>query len=174
MNYALEQKLWIAGQTSQAYEQEIWSNIVESLLDDLENFIGQSFDKDEQITLYIKNSYSPSFVIWIWRNEEEISNSNAVLSEDNYEKEQLISTVWSGVMAGSIVGSNENGLIKEIFSVRLTLFLFDPISKDRVYLETGESIMEFAYKKSFDGCGSWVNLGWEKDIYGEWKDIEYE
>ncbi len=171
MNYALEQKLWLAGQTPQADEQEIWSNIVESLLNDLKNFIGQSFDQDEEINLDLKDSLSPSFGIWIWRNEEEISNSNTVLIEDNYEQKQLISTAWIGVMAGDMVGNIEGG---DIFSVSLTLFLFDPISKERVCLETGESIMEFAYRKSSDGCGSWINLGWHKDVYGEWEDIEYE
>ena len=173
MNYDLEQKLWIAGQTDQIYEQKTWSNIVDSLLEDFKYFIGQNFERDTEISLNIKNPSSPSFVIWIWNSEEKISNPNSNFVKDSHQKKYLVSKVWSGVMGAGMAGSIESGQLEDLFSVSLTVFIFDPISEKRVYLDTGESTIEFIYRQSSDGSGGWVNLGWKEDVYGEWEDIQY-
>ncbi|AFZ38006.1 hypothetical protein Sta7437_4545 (plasmid) [Stanieria cyanosphaera PCC 7437] len=178
MDYDLEQKLWNAGQTDQIYKKEIWLKIVYSLLSDFQKFIGQSFEKDEEINMDINNPFSPSFGIWIWKDGENLyeGKSNIIDSsiETNNKKFLLPSITWSGVMGGDMIGSKENDKTQEIFSVSLTLFLFDSINKERIRLDTGESIIEFVYKKHSNGHGNWISLGWHKDIYGEWEDIQYE
>lgn len=85
-------------------------------------------------------------------------------------EKSFFSTAWSAVIGGGMVGSeNEN----DIFSVSLTLFLFDITSKRRLYLNTGESVLEFIFEKQSDGHGCWRSLGWLKDGNDEWENIEW-
>ena len=81
------------------------------------------------------------------------------------------STIWSAVIGGNIVGT-ENG--ENVFGVSITLFLFDANNKKRLCLITGESTLEFVFEKGSDGHGYWKYLGWIKDEWGEWEDVEYE
>ncbi|MFB2976866.1 hypothetical protein [Microseira sp. BLCC-F43] len=75
------------------------------------------------------------------------------------------------MIGGQMVGT-ESG--KDVFHVSLTLFLFDVTSKKRLCLKTGESMLEFVFEKQSDGHGCWRTLGWFKDEWGEWEDVEYE
>ncbi|MGB3467273.1 MAG: hypothetical protein WBA74_18465 [Cyclobacteriaceae bacterium] len=43
MNQELEQKLWNAGQSEEQYTQEIWNEIIQSLLDNFQKFILAEF-----------------------------------------------------------------------------------------------------------------------------------
>ena len=62
MNLELEQKLWEAGKQEQTYRKEIWYEIIDSLLDDFHQFIGQDFHRDPEIQLNIENPNCPSLV----------------------------------------------------------------------------------------------------------------
>ncbi|MEG4840188.1 hypothetical protein [Microcoleus sp. B9-D4] len=157
MNPILEQKLWNAGKNLEAYTQETWQEIIDAILDDFQKFMGQEFHRAPEINLHIKYSHSPSFNRWIWSEEQE--------------NVPLYHTAWSAVIGGEMVGT-ENG--EDIFHVSLTLFLFDMTSKKRLCLKTGESLLEFVFEKQSDSHGYWRSLGWCKDEWGEWEDLDYD
>ena len=73
-------------------------------------------------------------------------------------------------MGGQMIATEQRG--KSIFDTSLTLFMFDANSKKRLSLITGESAIEFIFEKQADGSGCWCILGWFKDVYGEWEEIE--
>jgi hypothetical protein len=155
MNNEIEKKLWNAGQEKNIYTQEIWHEIIDALLEDFHKLIGQDFQRDQKLNLNINNSCDPSFGQWIWAKKLE----NCVLSR-----------AWSAVIGGNMVGT-ENG--NDIFSVSLTLFLFDATTKRRLCLDTGESVIEFVFEKQSKGYGCWRILGWFKDENYEWENIEW-
>ncbi|QYO67758.1 hypothetical protein [Leptolyngbya sp. 7M] len=160
MNSDLEQKLWSIGEQENAYSQENWQTIINELLNDFQTFIGEEFERETEPYLSIKNTKSPSFSQWIWSRSE---------------KQLYLAPNWSAVMGGGMVGSlQENNMVKDIFQVSLTLFLFDPKSGKRLHLSTGESLLEFAFLKQVNGRGQWQALGWRKDEWGEWEDVEYQ
>lgn len=152
MNPEIEKKLWSVAQEKTSYTEEIWNQIVDSLLEDFQTFTGQKFHCQE-LSLY--PNY-PSFNQWIW---------------GKYIKGKFIPTAWSAVIGGSII-ENENG--NDNFFVSLTLFLFDVSSKQRLCLNTGESFVEFVFQKQSDGHGYWQNLGWFQDANYEWENVEWE
>lgn len=178
MNCELEQKLWNAGQTDLIYRRETWQKIIDSLLSDFQKFIGQSFEKDKEADIDINNPFSPSFGIWIWKDDESSCEEESNIIDSSIETDKirfpLSSRIWSGAMSGDMIGNVVGSLTQEVFSVSLTLFLFDPISKERIHVDTGESILEFVYNKDSTGKGKWISLGWQKDVYGEWEHIQYE
>ena len=155
MNPILEQKLWNAGKNIEAYPQEIWQEIIDAILDHFQIFLGQNFYRDPEISLDIKYPNSPSFCRWLWTGETENAPFN---------------TAWSAVIGGDMVGT-ESG--EDIFQVSLTLFLFDVTSKKRLCLQTGESFLEFVFEKQSDSRGYWRTLGWFKDEWGEWDDVQF-
>ncbi len=159
MNIELEHMLWNAGQGKKPYTQEVWHKIIDVLLDEFQELIKQNFQREPKIRLYLEKTHDPSFGRSIWTSNRE---------------ESPISTVWLGVIAGDMVGIEEEGNIKDIFQATLTLFVFDASSKKRLCLTTGESILEFIFEKQSDGHGYWRSLGWCKDEWGEWEDIEWE
>ena len=159
MDLKLEQMLWNAGQQKEAYTQEIWQEIIDVLLDDFQDLIKQDFQRDPKIRLYLEKINYPSFGRSIWTSNREDSP---------------LSTVWFAVIAGDMVGIEEEGNVKNIFQATLTLFLFEASSKKRLCLTTGESIIEFVFEKQSDGRGYWRSLGWCNDEWGEWEDIEWE
>jgi hypothetical protein len=156
MNFDLEQKLWNAVLGSDPYSKDTWYEIIDALLDDFRKFIGQDFERDPEISLNITRRNSPSICQWMWSKKES-----------NFPT----STIWSAVIGGNIVGT-ENG--ENVFGVSITLFLFDANNKKRLCLITGESTLEFVFEKGSDGHGYWKYLGWIKDEWGEWEDVEYE
>ncbi|HEY9853221.1 MAG TPA: hypothetical protein V6D28_27360 [Leptolyngbyaceae cyanobacterium] len=158
MNTDLEQKLWSAGQGEEPYTKETWYEIIDILLDDFQKFIGENFQREPEIYLSIEYPHSPLFSQWIWSEEKKISP---------------LSTVWSAVIGGDMVGTEAGGNVKNIFYVSLTLFLFDATSKKRLSLKTGESVLEFVFEKQANGHGCWRSFGWCKDEWGEWEDVEY-
>lgn len=155
MNPILEQKLWNVGKNSEVYTQESWKEIIDAILDDFQIFLGQNFHRTPEINLELKYPHSPSFNRWIWTGERE---------------DTPLHTAWSAVICGDMVGT-ENG--ENIFHVSLTLFLFDMTSKKRLCLQTGESFLEFVFEKQSDSHGSWRTLGWFKDEWGEWEDVQF-
>lgn len=153
MKSELEKKLWKAGQEKEPYPQEIWYQIIDALLEDFQKFIGQNFQREQEIYLDIN---SPVFGHWMWAKEV---------------KKPFFATTWAAVIGGGMVG-NEKG--NDIFSISLTLFLFDVTSKKRLCLNTGESVLEFIFEKKSDGYGYWRSLGWHKDANYEWENVEWE
>ena len=158
MNTDLEQKLWNAGQGEEPYSKETWYEIIDILLDDFQKFIGEDFQRDHEISLSIENPHSPSFCRWMWTEKR---------------KESPLSTAWTAVIGGGMVGTEAGGNVEDIFSASLTLFLFDATSEKRLCLNTGESLLEFVFEKQTDDHGCWRSFGWCKDEWGEWEDVEY-
>lgn len=156
MNSELEQKLWNVGQGEVRYSPEVWNEIIQALLDDFQEFINQDFQRDPEYSLHLEIPDSPSFTIWIWSETKQ---------------NPFISRVWLAVMGAEIVADRIKG---KVFSVGLTLFLFDAITKKRLHLKTGESFIDFLFQKQTDGKGGWHCLGWLQDEYYEWEEIEYE
>ncbi|WP_298917319.1 hypothetical protein [uncultured Nostoc sp.] len=153
MNLELEQKLWKAGKQEQAYRKEIWYEIIDSLLDDFSQFVGQDFHRDPEIKLNIENPNCPSFGRWIWTDEKG---------------EFPLSVTWSALIGGDIIGTEESG---DTFHVSILLFLFDTTGNNRLRLKTGESFLSFAFEKQSDDNGHWRSLGWCKDEWGEWENL---
>ncbi|MBD2185134.1 hypothetical protein [Aerosakkonema funiforme] len=120
--------------------------------------MGEDFQREPEIYLSIEYPHSPSFSRWMWTGARKISP---------------LSTTWSAVIGGGMVGTEVGGDVQNIFCVSLTLFLFDATSKKRLCLKTGESVLEFVFEKQTDGHGCWRSFGWCKDEWGEWEDVEY-
>ncbi|MBD2299835.1 hypothetical protein H6G80_31615 [Nostoc sp. FACHB-87] len=156
MKLNIEQKLWNLGKENESYTKEDFYEIIDALLDDFQEFMGHNFKRDTEIYLDTKKLHSPSFCRWMWTMETEKSP---------------LSTVWLAVIGGDMVGT-ENG--DNVFHVSLTLFLFDAISKKRLCLTTGESVIEFVFERQSNSRGCWRSFGWCKDEWGEWEDIKYE
>jgi hypothetical protein len=153
MNSDIEIKLWNAGQPEKPYTQEAWHEIIDALLNDFQEFVGQIFQRDPDISLSIENPYNPSFSRWIWSEQKGISP---------------LSVTWSALIGGDMV-ANEEGI--DTFHVSLILFLFDADGDSRLRLKTGEIFLMFAFKKQLDSQGSWYKIGWCKDEYGEWEEL---
>lgn len=153
MKPSIETKLWNAGQSKESYSREIWHEIIDGVVEDFKIFIKQDFQRQPEINLDIN---SPFFGQWLRSNKLENS---------------ILSTAWSAVIGGNMVGSR-NG--NDIFFVSLTLFVFDVTSKKRLCLSTGESFLEFVFEKHLDGHGYWRSLGWLKDENYEWENVEWE
>lgn len=146
MNLELEQKLWNAGIAEEEYSREIWYKIIDALLDDFRDFIGQDFHRDPKIDLVTGNP-CPSFSRWIWTGKEG---------------KFPISVTWSAFISGDIVDG---------FDVGIPLFMFDTTGDKRLQLKTGESYLYFTYRKQSNGRGNWRSLGWFKDEWGQWEDL---
>lgn len=142
MNPNLEIKLWNAGQQETPYTQETWHEIIDALLDDFQDFVGENFHRDPDILLCIENPYNPSFVRWIWTDEKASSP---------------LSITWSASIGGNMVANEEEG--RDTFCVSLVLFLFDADGNNRLRLKTGESFLIFAFKQQLDSQGSWCKIG---------------
>ncbi|MEC4806339.1 MAG: hypothetical protein SAJ12_24575 [Jaaginema sp. PMC 1079.18] len=127
------------------------------IVDDFKQVIQQDFQKSP-VNLNIADSSSPVINQWIW----------------NEQANSLLYPVWIAVMGGEMAGYQENGSVREIFYVSLTLFPFDMNTKKRLCLTTGENVLEFLFERKPDNSGSWRSLGWCMDEYGEWEDIEWE
>ena len=155
MNSDMLQQLWNAGQEEIQYPQEVWSEIIKALIEDFLKYIGRNLHHHSDIHINNEEPHSPSFNVWLWGEESE---------------KTLVSATWIAVMGGQMVATEKRG--KSIFYTSLTLFMFDTNSKKRLSLTTGESIREFVFEKPADGSGCWRNLGWFKDVYGEWEEIE--
>ncbi|MEH1823847.1 MAG: hypothetical protein V7L22_00535 [Nostoc sp.] len=153
MNLELEEKLWKAGKQEQAYRKEIWYEIIDSLLDDFHQFVGQDFHRDPEIQLNIENPNCPSFGRWIWTDEKG---------------EFPLSLTWSALIGGDIIGTEESG---DTFHVSILLFLFDTTGNNRLRLKTGESFLSFAFEKQSNNNGHWRSLGWCQDEWGEWENL---
>ena len=146
MNLELEEKLWNAGKGEKGYSKETWYEIIDALLDDFRDFIGQDFHRDPNILLSIENP-CPSFGRWIWTDKEG---------------RFPISVTWSAFIGGDIV---------ESFDVGITLLMFDTTGERHLQLKTGESYLYFTYKKQSNGRGIWCNLGWFEDEWGQYEDL---
>ena len=131
----------------------------DSLLDDFEVFIGEPFERDADLGLNVEYPQSPSFATWLWSHGDPRS---------------AISIVWPAVMGGQMIDYERDGKTSTVFEVGLTMFLFDANTKKRLCLSTGESILEFVFRKQTDARDRWQTLGWCKDVCGEWEDVEYE
>lgn len=156
MNTDFEQKIWRAGIEKYSYSEKEWKELVKALLDDFQQFIGQSFERTLEAEINLSNPRSPSVGQWIWTQEE---------------KPSPLSIVWTGVIGGDMVGT-ENG--EDFFQVSLTLFLFEATNKKRIRLTTGESFLEFTFERDTESHGYWRSHGWCKDEWGEWEDVAYE
>ncbi|MDJ1185820.1 hypothetical protein [Roseofilum casamattae] len=156
MNPKIARKLWNAGHSDESYSEQMWKDIMESLIDDFKQLIKQDFEYSSA-TIDITNPHSPLINQWMW-------------SED---RSSLLFPVWLAVMGGDMAGCEENGHVKELFGVGVTLFPFDVTTEKRLHLSTGESIFQFIFERQPDDSGSWRSLGWCMDIYGEWEDIEW-
>jgi hypothetical protein len=159
INSELEEQIWKAGHTDKPYSKQQWNNIIKSVLDDFKKSIGRNFQISLDLCLCLENPLSPSLNLWIW-SEEIIDHASP--------------NVWSAVLGGSMIGIEVNGKIEDIFSIGLTMFLFDKDSKNRLYSNNGESILEFIFERNSSGRGEWLALGWRKDEWGEWNDILWE
>ncbi len=153
MNSELEKKLWNAGQSKEKYSLEVWHQIIDELLKDFQTFIGESSQRAPEINLDISE---PFFGQWIWSEKRQKS---------------IFSTKWAAVIGAGMAGNTDGD---DVFSVSLTLFLFDINSKKRLCLNTGESILEFIFEQQLDEYGCWRNLGWFKDANYEWKNVKWE
>lgn len=129
------------------------------MINDFKKLIGDNFGQESEISLNIERPHSPSFCVWLWSKNQE---------------NHFISTAWLAVMGGEVVGYEQEGKIQDDFDVSVTRFLFDETTKKRLRLNTGESIIEFIFKKAANGRGYWHYVGWCQDVYGEWEDLEYE
>jgi hypothetical protein len=161
MHRELEQKLEQAGRTGKAYPKEQWIEIIHALLEEFQETLNLSFQSETEFSIDIDRVNSPSFCVWLWTQDEDAGNP--------------LSTLWlavcGGQMAGQIIGPSEED-IAEVFSVSLTMFAFDKVSKKRLSLKTGESIIEFIYQKQADNQWKWVNLGWYYPETGEWDELD--
>lgn len=146
MNSELEQKLWNTGIEEEEYSEETWYEIIDALLDDFREFIGEDFHRDPKIDLITGNP-CPSFSRWIWTQKEG---------------KFPISVTWSAFISGDIVDG---------FNVGITLFMFDATGEKHLKPKTGESYLYFCYQKQFNDYGSWCNVGWCQDEWGQWEDL---
>ncbi len=184
MNRELEKMFLKAGQSDRAYTKDVWYKIIDSLLDDFQKFIGCTFERsgESDISLDLKYPLSPSFTTWIGKPEKEERETfspsqlwltlvnNNLLKIDN--KNSCSSIKWSGLMYGGMAGMEKDNKIYDVFYAGITIFLFDPVSEKRLYLESGESLLEFLFHPQSNDCAQWVSLGWCKDVYGEWEDVD--
>ncbi len=152
MNPELEQKLWNIGTGEEEYSKETWYEIIDALLDDFREFIGQDFHRDAEIELTTGNP-CPSFSRWIYSDER---------------KNSPLSATFSGLLGGQIVGDEGLG---GSFYVSLILFLFDNTGDKRLQLKTGESYLLFTYIKQSNGRRGWHNAGWCWDEWGQWENL---
>ncbi len=77
-----------------------------------------------------------------------------------------------GVIGGQMAGAEIENKVYERFYASLTLFLFDPITDQRLFLKTGESLVEFIFERQSDSTnGKWICLGWLEDEYEEWESL---
>ena len=74
-------------------------------------------------------------------------------------------------MAGGLTVEDDSN---EKFTISATLFLFDAQQKCRLKTKDGRSIIEFTYDLHTSGKGCWECLGWFKDEYDEWTDVDFE
>jgi hypothetical protein len=153
VNIEIDEKLWNIDMSNRIYSRETWCEIINELLQDLCEFTGDQFKRKPPVNIDVNE---PSFSQWIIR--KELGGS-------------FFSTAWSGVISGGIVAQNNN---TDAFVVSITFFLFDVSSKKRLYLSSGESIIEFVFKKQSDDRGIWINSGWLVDENDEWDNIEWD
>ena len=183
MDRQLEKMLLNAGQCEPAYDRETWYKIVDAVLDDFRNYIGQDFEPQEKqdIGLEIEDALDPCFNTWISSPKEattdslspsqfwlDLINHELLQIEDNSSRSKIL---WEAVVGGQMAGSYWED--KELFYASATIFFFDPISEKRLSLENGKSIVDVTYYPQSDGTGKWMSLGWIHDAYYEWKYIEY-
>lgn len=75
---------------------------------------------------------------------------------------------------GGLTGVEVNGNIKDVFSISLTMFLFDRKSKERWISEDGKSLIEFVFQREDSKKGHWIDIGLFIDEWGEWDDVQWE
>jgi hypothetical protein len=153
MNIEIEAKLWGVEMSNKVYSRETWCEIINELLQDLSEFIGDQFKRKIPVNIDINE---PSFSQWIIRKGSG---------------ESFFSTTWSGVISGGTVVQQNN---IDAFIVSITFFLFDVSSRRRLILSSGESIIEFVFKKQSDDRGIWINSGWLVDENDEWENVEWD
>lgn len=188
MKYEIEQKLLNAGLENGIYERETWYEIINAMTDDFQKLIGCNFerDKNNDMDLDLDRPLRVSVNIFMWTPEDnEQSNctpTQAWLDIINHDQLKIKDThsrsliKWYGHIWGDMDEQQEeckSQRFRNLFYADSTLFLFDPLSGKRLYLETGESLVEFHFQRNPQGGSKWVSLGWANDIYGEWEHLEH-
>jgi hypothetical protein len=146
----LEDRMWKAG-SGQKLEESTWRAIVHELLRDFRVFLSEAFEIDADVKIDPEVS---TFSTWIW------SAPRSPLP---------LSVSWSAVLAGSPVGDPSD---RDSFVVSVTLFLFHELGSKRLISSDGKHFLEFSFERGKHGGGEWRFVGWQKDEWGEWKDLQ--
>jgi hypothetical protein len=182
MNQELEQTLLNISQLSKKYSEDRWYLIIDSLLDDFQEFIGFNFKRSSRESIFLDINYSdnPGFSTNFWTSDNEKKDNSYspiwikclkdhVCSErdDNY----CSSIKWIGIMSGGISGVIKQKKYEDIFCLSITFFLFDPISKKRLYINNEKGFLKFYFVPQVNFLGEWQILGWFEDEFEEWDHI---
>lgn len=148
MNPELEKLMWSAGK--KPISDSTWRSIISSLLDAFEEFIGEKIERDVEVSV---DSQHSDFAVWIWSRPGS---------------ESLLSTVWSGVVAGCVM-KDEMG--NEAFGVTADVFMFHGPDGKRLVTHDGKHYLQFAFTRDAGREGKWAFLGWVRDEFGEWEGL---
>jgi hypothetical protein len=145
----IEDKLWQAG-SGEIFDEETWRSVVEALLDDFGGLLTADFERDPELRI---NPLASSFSRWIWSNAARVSP---------------VSIGWSAVLAGSPIGDPKTD---HSFVVTIDLFLFHESGQERLYTSDGLHFLQFVFDRRAEEQGKWRFLGWQKDEWGEWENL---
>lgn len=182
MNQELEKTLLSINDTREGFNKHKWYLIVDSLLDDFQNFIGFSIERSykKNIFLDIKYPNNPGFSTNLWTSHQQEKDNYyspvwTKLIKDKVCKDKdenyCSSIKWIGIMSGTIRGVIHQQENKDIFCISVTFLLFDPISKKRLHLNKEKGLLIFSFVPMIDYSGEWQILGWAEDEFEEWDHI---
>jgi hypothetical protein len=179
MNYKIERKLLDAG--LQTFDRDTWYEILNAIVDDFQKLIGCNFERDSKsdIKLNIDDPLRVSTTIGMWtpekENKESFNPTQAWLNIINHELLKIQDTKprslikWYGFMSVDMYDLAEQEKIRYLIGADITLFLFAPITGERLYLENGKSLVRCRLLRNPKGGSKWINLNWMFDDYDEWE-----
>lgn len=185
MKYEIERKLLDAG--LKTFDRNTWYEIIDAMVDDFQELIGCDFEREskDDMRLDISDPLRVSTTINMWssekENQENFNSTQTWLNIINHDLLKIKDTnsrssiKWYGYIWGDMDEQPEEFKVpsfRNLFYVDSTLFLFDPITGKRLYLETGESLVEFHFQRNPNGESKWISLGWQNDIYNEWEHLD--
>lgn len=151
MNSDLEEQMWKAG-SGEKHDETVWRAIIDDLLAEFRDCLSQDFTRDADVNV---DSTESTFRTWIW--SKSLVNSP-------------VSVSWSGILAGSPIGDPQS---REAFVVTIDVFLFHEMGQKRLFTNDGLQYLLFSFDRKSQACGAWRALGWQKDEWGEWKDLVF-